>query len=547
VARVETGIRLSAADQPLPEYQGWISSRATAGELNAIGWQIAGFDYLPRISVALVISDADEVWIKSSMDCVLGQEYPHLELCICDNNSQRPHVAEVLERYAAADERVKVRRLPDRESWSSAYNAAISMATGDFVTLLEGGDEFASEALFKVVEVLQHARADVVYTDEDHIDVSGRRSDPVFKPPWSPDLLLSTAYIGRLCVMRRSVLEAAGAFREGFEGAEEHDLILRISEQTDRIRHLPEVLYHRRRLPGTLEKPRLSSGAIEDALIRRGADARVERGMVEGAFRVVWSLEEGLRVSVVVLFPEGLVESPVLSELEQETSYPIHQVLAVNAKHVEHPSVASISHPFPARALNLAAEKSEGEYLVFVDARARITDPGWLQEMLRQARRREVGAVGCKLVNMGGSLRHGGSFTEMAPLIGSPEESVSEGGHYLPLVDHTFNFGAASSECMVMRKAVFHSIGGFDDANLPTSFYDLDLSFRLREIGLKNVYTPYVRVIGSGGRHVPSEGEVRFMWSRWWTELVQSLYYQHSPLHPAYHGLDKEALLVASG
>jgi GT2 family glycosyltransferase len=98
-----------------------------------------------------------------------------------------------------------------------------------------------------------------------------------------------------------------------------------------------------------------------------------------------------------------------------------------------------------------------------------------------------------------------------------------------------------------MRKAVFHSIGGFDDANLPTSFYDLDLSFRLREIGLKNVYTPYVRVIGSGGRHVPSEGEVRFMWSRWWTELVQSLYYQHSPLHPAYHGLDKEALLVASG
>jgi len=547
---VETGIRLSATDQPLTEteYQSWISfSRTTAAELNAMGWQMAGFDYLPRISVALVISDADEVWIKRSVDCVLGQVYPYLELCICDNGSRRSHVAEVLESYAAADERVKVRRLPDREGWGTAYNAAISMATGDFVTLLEGGDELAPEALFKVVEVLQHARADVVYTDEDHIDVGNRRSEPVFKPPWSPDLLLSTAYIGRLCVMRRSVLEAVGTFREGFEGAEEHDLTLRLSEETDSVRHLPEVLYHRRRLPGTLEKPRLSSGAIEDALIRRGADARVERGMVEGSFRVVWSLEDRPRVSAVVLFPEEVVKSPVLSELEQETSYPIHQVLAVNAEYMEHPSVAGVSHPFPARALNLAAEKSEGEYLVFVDARARITDPGWLQEMLRQARRQEVGAVGCKLVNVDGSLRYGGSLTEMDWLSGSLEERVSEGGHYLPLVDHTFNFGAASSECMVVRKAVFHSIGGFDDANLPTAFYDLDLSFRLREIGLKNVYTPYARVIGRGGRKVPSEGEVWYMWSRWWNELVQLLYYQRSPLHPAYHGLDKEALSVASG
>jgi GT2 family glycosyltransferase len=130
-------------------------------------------------------------------------------------------------------------------------------------------------------------------------------------------------------------------------------------------------------------------------------------------------------------------------------------------------------------------------------------------------------------------------------LTGSAEEPAFEGGRYLPLVDHAFDFGAASAECMMVRRASFERVGGFDDTNLPTSFYDLDLSLRLREIGLKNVYTPYARIIGRGGRTTLSEGEVRYMWCRWWNELVQSLYYQRSPLHPAYHGLDKEALSVA--
>jgi cellulose synthase/poly-beta-1,6-N-acetylglucosamine synthase-like glycosyltransferase len=534
-------------NRPLSEidYRRWISSSAVSQrELVAMRRQVAGLRYLPRISLVLVISDADEVWIKSSVDSVLGQVYPHLEICLCDNGSERPHVAEVLEGYAAADERIVLGRLSEKKSRAEAYSEAASMATGAFVALLDPGDELAPAAIFKVVELLQRVRADAVYTDEDEIDVGGRRSNPVFKPYWSPDLLLSTAYTGRLCVMRRSVLEALGAFREDFEGVEEYDMMLRLSEKTRHIHHLPEVLYHRRKLPGSgVPEDRALSRAIEDALVRRETDATVERGLTEGSFRVVRSLERRPEVSVIVFAPEGVVEASLLDELERRTSYPTHQVIVAGTGRGEHPSVDRIDHPFPARALNLAAGEAEGEYLVFMDARTRMMTPGWLREMLSQAQREDVGTVGCKLLNPNGSLRHGGSLVQMSRLTGHPEH-VSEGGHYLPLVDHAFNFAAASSECMVVRRGVFEMIGGFDDANLPTAFYDLDLSFRLREAGLLNVYTPYAQAVCEGLKAAPSVGERRYMWTRWWGEVVRALYYQQSPLHPDHHALDREALSV---
>jgi O-antigen biosynthesis protein len=531
------------------DYRGWASStKAGREERVAMRKQVAGMRYLPRISLALVVSDADdEVWIKGSLDSVLGQLYPYLELCICDNGSERDHVSEVLEDYAATDERVRVSRSPQKRGWPHAYNAAVSMTTGEFVGLLGAGDRVAPEALFKVVELLQGVRADVIYTDEDHIDISGRRSNPLFKPYWSPDLLLSIPYVGRLCVMRKSIFGASKVFREGYEGAEEHDLVLRISERTDRIHHLPEVLYHRR-LPETSGSDRdptaSSSRALEDALARRRINAAVEPGLLEGSFRIVRRVDGRPRVSVIVSAAQGTSETSMVDELERHASYPVHQIIVAGDGGEPRASADQVSDCFPARALNLAAGKAEGEYLVFMQARARVTAAGWLLEMLQQAQRPEAGAVGCKLLDASGGLRHGGSMMGMSRLTGHPEERVEGGGHYLPLVDHAFNFGAASAECMMVRRTTFERVEGFDDANLPTSLYDLDLSFRLLDLGLLNVYTPYARVVCEAAGTVSETEEIEYVWNRWWTRLVRSLYYQRPPLDPARYALDREALFV---
>lgn len=537
---------------PTTDYEVWATrSRATGAELAAMARRAAGLGYLPRFSLVLVVSDADEVWIKSTIDSCLEQVYPHLELCICDNGSARPHVPEVLGDYADADARVKIRRLPEKESLAAAYDAGVSMADGEYVALLGEGDELAPEALFRVAESLQEAPADVVYTDEDLIDVGGRRSDPAFKPYWSPDLLLSEPYVGRLCVMRKSLLETAGGLTEGFEGAEEHDLVLRLSEMTDLIRHLPGVLYDRRSLPVDVGPTGEGSlRAVREALARRGEAAVVEPGPVRGSLRVVRRPSGDPEVGVVLYVPEGMADVPLLDELERNTSYPIAGVTVAGVEGAARvPSANRVEHPFPARALNLAAEASAGEYLAFIDARARTTAPGWLPELLSQAQRSGVGAVGCRLVNPDGTLRHGGSFAELGRLVGYPDEPEFGGSEAPPLVEGPFNFAVASAECMVLSRATFEEAGGFDDGNLPTAFYDLDLSLRLRERGLINVYTPHASVVcdNPGDRSVatlPGEGEIEYVWRRWWPELVRLLYYRFSPLHATRHGREEQALAL---
>jgi GT2 family glycosyltransferase len=535
---------------PTTEYEGWVRrSRATAGELAAMARQAAGFAYLPRFSLVLAVSDADEVWIKSTLDSCLGQAYPHLEICVCDNGSARPHVPEVLEDYAEADPRVRVRRLPEKGSRAAAYAAGVSMAEGEYVALLGEGDQVAPETLFRAAESLQESPADVVYTDEDRIDVGGRRSDPVFKPYWSPDLLLSEPYVGRLCVIRKSLIEAAGGVREGFEGAEEHDLVLRLSERTDLIRHLPWVLYSRRSLPGEAgPSGDGSSRAVREALARRGEAAEVElRG---GSLRVVRRPSGDPKVGVILRVPKGMTDVVLPDGLEQGTSHPIAGVTVAGVDGAARaPFAERVEHPFPARALNLAAEASVGEYLAFMDARTRLTTPGWLSELLAQAQRGGVGLVGCRLENPDGGLRHGGSFAELGRLVGYPDEPEFGGTGGPPLVEGPFNFAVASAECMVVSRAAFEEVGGFDDGNLPTAFYDLDLSLRLRERGRINVYTPHVSVVcdnpGDGAvATLPGEGEIEYMWRRWWPELVRLLYYRFSPLHATRHGRDEQTLAL---
>lgn len=535
---------------PTTDYEAWATrSRATGAELAAMARQAAGFGFLPRFSLVLVVSDADEVWIKNTVDSCLAQVYPHLELCICDNGSARPHVPEVLADYAGADTRVRVRRLPEKGSPAAAHDAGVSMADGEYVALIGEGDVVAPEALFRVAESLQEAPADVVYTDEDRIDVGGRRSKPAFKPYWSPDLLLSEPYVGRLCVTRKGLIEAAGGVREGFEGAEEHDLALRLSERTDLIRHLPGVLYDRRILPGDVD--RIGEGsplAVREALARRGEAAAVEPGPARGSLRVVRRPSGEPEVGVILHVPEGMTDVPLLEELERNTSYPIAGITVAGVEGAAGtPRAARVEHPFPARALNLAAEASAGEYLAFIDARARLTAPGWLPELLSQAQRGGVGAVGCRLENPDGTLRHGGSFAELGRLVGYPDEPEFGGVEAPPLVEGPFNFAAASAECMVVSRAVFEEAGGFDDGNLPTAFYDLDLSLRLREMGLLNVYTPHASVVCDkpGDMSVatlPGDGEIEYVWRRWWPELVRLLYYRFSPLNATRHGREEQAL-----
>jgi glycosyltransferase involved in cell wall biosynthesis len=231
--------------------------------------------------------DPQEGWIRPAIDSVVAQVYENWELCIADDASTAPHVDRILREYEAADDRVKVVRRSENGGIAAATASALGIASGEFVALLDHDDVLRPHALHRVVEALRTAPdMDIVYSDEDLLLEDGRFGRPAFKPDFSPDFLLSVNYICHLLVLRRSLVEAAGGFRDGFDGAQDHDLLLRTTEKARRVGHVPDILYGWRQVPGSValageEKMYAYAAgkrAVEDALARRGLPGQVTLG-----------------------------------------------------------------------------------------------------------------------------------------------------------------------------------------------------------------------------------------------------------------------------
>lgn len=523
---------------PVEPYDSYVArTTPTPEDLAYLEERLVGIPRPPKISILLALSDPDEVWIKASASSVLDGVYPHVELCVCDDASVRPHVAEALEGLTASDERVKVVRSPERSGLRAAHDAALSLATGKFVAVLGEGDAFAPGGLFRLAEFLRETGADVAYADEDSVDISDRRSAPIFKPHWSPELLLSTMYAGRPCAVRRELAVEAGGFGEGMEGSGEHDLLLRTSERTGRILHLPGVLYHRRVFEEGASREdagarEASRRAVGEALERRGEEATVETGTTPGSLRVKRGLPHRPTVSVVALVgDESLVENA--HALGREAGLPAREVIPVDAG------------GSAARAANEAAGEATGDFLLFLRNYRESAFPGLLAALAREAQRAGVGAVGGRVFGHNGDTRGGGSFVGVDRLTGSPSRlpAAEELPPLLPVIDHPFDPLAVSGECMMIRRSLFEEAGGFDGEKLPNDFYDLDLSFRLLERGFANVYVPEAGVIvGDAALPAPGVAEIEYLWNRWWSVLVRTLHYRDSPLRATPGVLDGEPL-----
>ena len=257
-----------------------------------------------RFSVLMPVYDTPEPWLTRAISSVRSQIYPHWELCIADDASRAPHVRRILEEAARQDPRVRVAFRDRNGHISAASNTALSLATGDFVVLLDHDDELTEDALACVAAVA--GDGDLIYSDEDKIDRSGALFDPFFKPDWNPDLLLSQNYLGHLCALRRSLVLEIGGFREGFEGSQDYDLLLRFSTRAQRIRRLPFVLYHWRSIEGSTARDPSSKAYAETAALRAlrehvGGAARVEQGPLPTTYRVRWRVPEPApHVSLIV-------------------------------------------------------------------------------------------------------------------------------------------------------------------------------------------------------------------------------------------------------
>ena len=391
--------------------------------------------------------------------------------------------------------------------------------------MLGEGAELAPDALFRVVEQLQEADADILYTDEDSVDRLGRRSSPVFKPRWSPDLLLSSPYTGGLCLIRRALLEDVGGVSERFGEAAEHEAILRVAEHASTVVHVPGVLYHRRAALDVAASEAAGEArvaAIDETLRRRGERGRVRLLPDRGSVRILRELEAANRVSIIVRLGRRGGNAPLLRQLQQRAG--AYEVIAANSEPAPKGSGATEAGRSPVEAANAAAAQATGDVLVFLDGHGSMpgsSGPGWLVELAAQAGRRGVGAVSGRLMNPDGTVRHGGTAVDIDGLLEPRRDRYEPDDHDLLMVREVLNPGGATEDLLAVDASLFRDVGGFDEEHLASRFFGLDLAFRLEERGLRSVYTPYSVLVSRELRLEPTRAEIGYMWRRWSTRLTR--------------------------
>jgi len=459
-------------------YPAWVKQH----QPDAAAWaaRVKALKGAPTISIVMPVYETNPEWLDAAVRSVLAQYYGKWELLIADDASRSPDVAECL-ACLPADHRIDIVHLPQRGGVSAASNVALARATGDYVTFLDHDDLLAPHALAAMArEIAKTPSLDLLFSDEDQL-VDGRRVRPYFKPGWNPDLLLSQNMVCHLAVYRRSVVTALGGLRPGFDGSQDYDLALRVTEGIDtrRVRHVPDMLYHWRQ----------SAGSLSTAFAARCADS-ARRALAD-------HLGAQAAIGTDPALPQWPAVRFALPSLQPSVSIVggAYDGLYAAVQHVA------------------SAGEAQGDVLVFLSAGLRPMVDDWLEALVAQACRPEIGAVGARLTGPGGALVHAGFALDAKRVAVSPAApaDVDDPG-YRGHFRLARSVSAVSGDCLAVRRAVFEAAGGFHAA--AGDFQDVDLCLRLAARGLRSVWTP-LAWLQYAAPPAPKRAGAAWMRARW--------------------------------
>jgi GT2 family glycosyltransferase len=475
----------------------------------------------PLVSFVIPVYKPQLIHLEHAIASVLEQSDPSYEVVLCDDGSDDPEITAALGRLAKADRRIVVTALAENRGISAATNRAIESSSGSFVAFLDQDDLVAPRAVSALRTALEaNPDADVVYSDEDKVDHNGLRYDPLFKPEWSPDLLLSFAYTCHLTYVRRTVIDAIGGLRGEFDGSQDYDLALRATEVARSIVHLPDVLYHWRATPtstasGAAAKPwafEAGERAVADAIARRGEPGEVVSDpRFPGRYHVRRAITGSPTVSVIIPFrDEPSLLALCASSIRHDPGYEHMELLLVdNGSELpetrallerlgSEPDVRIIDAPGPfnwAAINNAAARQATGDVLLFLNNDIEARQGGWLHAMLGHALRPDVGAVGARLLYPDGTIQHAGVVLGLGGIAGHVLRGLpGDRPGYNSMAIVTRESSVLTGACLMVRKDVFFEVGGFDE-QLAVAFNDVDFSLKLREHGYRLVYTPLAELV----------------------------------------------------
>lgn len=503
-------------------------------------------------SIAVPVFRTPAKFLCEMIESVRSQSFPFWELCLANADPEDREVAEILERYCREDRRIRVKNLKENKGISENTNAALAMARGEFVGLLDHDDLLAPDALYEMAARLEKDEGiDVFYTDEDKVTTDLlEHFQPHLKPDFNLDLLRSNNYICHFFVVRREIAERIGGFRPEFNGAQDYDFIFRCTEQAEKIVHIPRILYHWRvHSASTADNPaskmyayEAGKRAIEGNLERSGVRGVVSLRQDYGFYDVHYPVEGEPLVSILIPNKDqketlmhcirSVLETSTWKNLEIliiENNSEREETFACYRELEKDPRIRILTYPgktFNYSAINnFGVQQAKGEYLLFLNNDIEVITPDWIEQMLGNCQRPEVGIVGAKLYYPDNTIQHAGIIIGIGGIAGHAFLGLARAkSGYLHKASLQMDYSAVTAACMMMKAEAFRKAGGFEE-KLTVAFNDVDLCLRTVEQGWLVVYDPHVEMYHYESKSRGAEDseeklrrfqqEIEFMRTRW--------------------------------
>ncbi len=479
------------------------------------------FKYEPKISIIVPMYKTPINFFEELVGCLINQTYSNWELCLADGS---PEENKELEPIIKKDERIKYKFLNENKGIPGNTNAALSLASGDFLALLDHDDTLPEFCLYEIVKTInENPDVEFIYSDEDKIvGKKAVRQDPYFKPDFSPDTLCANNYITHLSVFKKSLMDKIGGFRDNYNGAQDFDVIIRASENTKNIIHIPKILYHWRVHENSTA---MAAGAkpyayeagqrvIEDHLKRIGAKGIVKPGGdIPGIYEVEYDVIGNPKVSILIPNKDGIkllkkcVESilnlttyenyeivVIENNSEKEETFEYYKILEENEK------IRVIKYPDKgfnySRIINFGVKNCDSEYVLQLNNDTELLTPDWLQKFIGYCQREDVGAVGARLYYGDKSIQHAGIVVGICGLAANMLPGLPKGVHaYFGKDCLIQNVSAVTGACLFAKRSIYEEVGFMDEENFVIAFNDVDFCLKIREKGYKIIYNPYIELM----------------------------------------------------
>ena len=544
--QMASGAKTSASDdvaERIHDYQAWIDRYDTLDDQqrDQIRARIRSMIEEPLISILMPTYKAVPLWLCAAVESVQKQLYSNWELCIADDASRSPELTELLDSLARNDPRIKVVHRQENGHISAASNSALALATGRWIVLMDHDDLLSEHALYWMADYIDnHPEVRLIYSDEDKIDDQGVRKDPYFKSDWNVDLFYSQNMFSHLGLYDASLVRQVGGFRVGFEGSQDYDLVLRCIEhlQPSQIGHVPKVLYHWRVHPlstaSSLDAKPYAQLAGEKALnehfLRSGIRGHVE--YVGNGYRAFYDIPDPEPLVSLIIPTRNAMElvRQCIDSILERTTYKNYEIILIDNGSddqaaldyfrllSENPRICVVREDseFNYSALNNAAvRKAKGEYVGLINNDIEVITPEWLSDMVAIANQPGVGAVGARLWYPDYTLQHGGVILGIGGVAGHSHKRLpKERRGYFERAALMQSFSAVTAACLVIQKKHYLAVGGLNEVDLKVAFNDVDFCIRLRDSGLRNVWTPYAELLhhesATRGDDIQPEKQRRF-------------------------------------